>query len=97
MNLIAMPTFDVNTRYPGRVIFNPDFTPDQLVPGIHVKVSVAREAFWAQIVLIEDGNMICRVDNDLVKTSEHGLVFNQQFLTKPEYVIDILTGDEDLS
>lgn len=46
------------------------------LPG-YVKIKVGYEAFWA--VIIEDevleGHIVCRIDNELLRTEEHGLEY----------------------
>lgn len=46
-------------------------------PGWFVKVSAGQERFWVEVTEVNGDDIKGRIDNDLIFTKEHGLVFNQ--------------------
>lgn len=55
-----------------------------------VKVKASGESFWADIVEIkEDGSIIVKVNNDLVRTHLHNLTLGDHFLITKDKIFDI--------
>lgn len=61
-------------------------------PGQFIKVGANGERFWLRVAsVMEDGSYCGIVDNDLVRSDEHGLYLGDDVIVGKEHVLDILT------
>ena len=57
--------------------------------GDIVKVACSGERFWTQVEEMDGENFVAKIDNDLVKSDEHGLYFDDLISFKAKNIINI--------
>lgn len=57
-----------------------------------VKVEVYDERFWVIVKKIKDGEYLCTIDNDLVRTDTHGLNYKDNITINQEHILGIYAG-----
>lgn len=57
-------------------------------PGWLVKVAIGGEKFWVEIVKVQEASLVGRVDNNLISTDVHGLVYGEEVRLESRHVMD---------
>lgn len=78
-----------NELYPATFLIPSEDEIKILGEGDFVKVAASGERFWVQIEEIHEGNFIARIDNDLVKSKEHGLYYDEKIFFQAKNIINI--------
>lgn len=61
-----------------------------IAPGCHVKICAGSERFWVLVTAVTRTCIQGTIDNVLVRSSEHGLFFNDPVSFEARHVYDIL-------
>lgn len=64
---------DMAKKYPATFHAPDASTLARIIPGSFVKVCACDERFWALVRVIDGDTITAEVNNDLVRTNEHGL------------------------
>ena len=62
---------------------------EALVPGDLVKVCAQSERFWVKLIKVDGDSLEGVVDNDLLRTEDHGLDFGHEIEIKLDHVYAI--------
>ena len=63
-----------------------------LKEGVFVKVATGGERFWVQIKNVDADEIVGIIDNDLVRTEEHGLSYSDVVTFQKRNVLSIFEG-----
>ena len=61
----------------------------RLVVGDSIKVCCAGERFWVTVTELKEGSVVGTIDNDLVFSHRHGLMYKDKLLVKHENIYSI--------